>query len=419
MGDVVVWLVDNGDYWKAAWREPSTGRLRSMSLGAKAKVSNRAATVRCRQLAADLSRQKRLAGVAPALSEWLNRYYALRSDVKKSTRSTYTECGMYLLAHFTADPTIDRISRADAAAWQVAMASGKLAEKLNAERRKRLAAELETAKGEEVRQNLRRRTKGDVYAAPTLSTVRRHVRVAKQIFGEAARQDLILFNPFDRLIGAAPKLAKAWREVTDADMRMIFDACPDEPWRMLFALCRYAALRRGEALRLAWGDIQWDKNRLTVNADVELETTKQAMRVCPIEPARCPTGLTRMLRNCFDAASPGARGPCDGVDAGNIDLKARRILRRSAVGVYEKPFHTLRKCRISELALHYPQGVLEDWCGHDEEISRRHYQRVPDELYQPPPEIGHDFGRNGGPTQSETNPAPVQRERTNPGNHSK
>lgn len=356
-----VWLVSNGDYWRAAWgNKPG----QSESLGHKSKLSRRAALKLCRNKEIEL-RTKDM-GKAPKLSAWLTQYAESRTDVKKSTRNLYRDCGRYLTAYFTDDPAIDRITRRDAAEWNDALSAGKITATLN-ER--------------EQRKPKNRR----VWQVPKLSTVRKHVRAAKLMFGEAARRDLILFDPFDRLNGAPPKPLKKWRQVTRADLDRILDACPNDGWRALFALARLNALRLSEALSLNWTDLDWSGNRMTVNEDIEAETTKQAFRVPPIEPSLCLTGLTDLLQGYFDAAPDGAVKVCVGVDAGNVRRRALAILKASGVGVYAKPFHTLRKCRVSELALVYPQGVVEDWCGHDEAVSRRHYQRVPDELYAPIP----------------------------------
>lgn len=360
---MTVWLVENGDYWKAVW---SGG---SRSLGNMAKVSRRQANVRCREIEAELTTNARKVGKAPELSQWLARYRELRHDVKDTTRDTYRECGVYLQAFFhPEDPPIDEVTRADAADWSADLASGKLTDGLN---KRALEGDETAANGA-----------GRDWRRPQRATVARHVRAAKMMFQAAADQDRILFNPFDRLNGTPPKPLKDWREISRRETLGILSACPSIGWECLFALCRFAGLRRGEALRLTWPDIKWGTNRFTVNADIAEETTKQSVRVVPIEPAKCPTGLSVILKDAYEQAKDKAGLVC-GLSLNNVRRTALSILKKT-VGEYSKPFHTLRKCRISELAMHYPQNVIEEWCGHDEEVSRRHYQRVPDELYVPP-----------------------------------
>jgi integrase len=366
---VEVWLVDNGDYWKAVWSDPDAkGGKKSKSLGPKSKYSRRQARVLCRELGSQLANPSTKPGSAPRLSAWLERYEQSRVDVKEETRETYRHAGAYLLAYFDQDPPVDRISRADAGDWYSALASGELTKDLN-------AREDAAAKGGKVRYRWRKLS---------LSTVRRHARAAKQMFQVAVDEDRILFNPFDRLKASPPKPHKAWREVTPVDLERILESCPNMSWKCLFALCRLAGLRRNEALSLEWSHVDWSGNRMRIHEGLEHDTTKKRFRVCPIEPARCPTGLTALLRQSLEQAVDGSTLICAGIGSNNLRRNALAILKRSGVGVYAKPFHTLRKCRISEVALEYPQGIVEEWFGHDEEVSRLHYQRVPEELYAAP-----------------------------------
>jgi hypothetical protein len=99
------------------------------------------------------------------------------------------------------------------------------------------------------------------------------------------------------------------------------------------------------------------------------------------------------------------------VTENNLRRNALVILRRAGIGEYAKPFHTLRKCRISEVALEYPQGVLEEWFGHDEDVSRIHYQRVPEELYKAPRGVGHSFGHKRTRNARTTHAPPAPRKR--------
>jgi len=376
--DPEVWLVSNGAYWLAEWR--IDGKRRTKSLGRKDKTSRRQARVRAREaMRAAIAGERK--GTAPRLSEWLDTFINGR-DVQDTTKATYRECGTYLRFYFDHDPAIDTITRADAAAWRDELASGRLTAELN-----------ECAKADPSWKN----GGGRAWRAPKPPTVARHVRTAKLLFREAADRDLIPASPFDRLKGSPPAVAKDWRQVTAGDMALILDACPNEAWRLLFSLCRWAGLRRGEALALRWVDVDWTGNRLRVNATVERETTKRRRRVTPIEPARCPSGLYGTLRGAFDAAPDGETLVCGGLSANNVRRAALGILRRSGVGVYPKPFHSLRKCCETDWAQVYPQHVVCDWLGHGITVSQAHYLRVPAELYELPGATKRfdDEGRNG------------------------
>jgi integrase len=374
-------LKSNGNYWQAYWTN-AKGEPCTKGLGSKKKVSERQARAKCRNLGVDLRLGVQRGGRAPRLSEWLDKYLQLRTDLDPKTRRQVDHTGRYLKAYFTNDPPIDRIDRSDAAEWRAALARGEL----------RRAANLYPKPAEKigVATKFNRKRKGEKLPKPlSEATVAKHVRDAKRIFEEATEESglgLIDKNPFRRLSGRAPKPSKTWAAITQEQLRLILAACPNDGWKALFALCRLAGLRRGEALDLQWQDVLWDANKIVVNARLAKQTTKKAKRVCPIEPGRCPTGLTKILRDVFSAAPDGATHVCGGVKTDDIDRDAKRIIQASGIPAYAKPFHALRKNREGEVAAQYPQHVFTEWMGHDGEVAEQFYLRVEATLYEPPPE---------------------------------
>ena len=125
----------------------------------------------------------------------------------------------YLLRFFDGGVRIGRITRAMAADWRAAMASGKLV--LNQKGKKNKEA-----------------------------SVCIHVRNAKTAFNYAVREDLIMFNPFDRLKGASREPDKNWKYLSIEELDKLLDACPNWGWKLQIALCRLAGLCRGEAFNL-------------------------------------------------------------------------------------------------------------------------------------------------------------------------
>ncbi len=357
MRTIAVYLVSNGSYWRAEWRTVA-GKKKARSIGNKRTVTQRDARAYCRRLGNQLSGE-RATSEAPRLSEWLEFYISSRTDVADKTLRSYRACRMYLSAYFDTNPSIDLITRAQAAEWMAAMASGEISASLEAGR------------------NPGKKT--NPYKKPGLFTIRGYVRVAKQMFEEAVSQDRIGSNPFRKLNGSVPRINKTWKEITTGDLGKILAECPSEPWRNLFRLAYWCGLRRSEATGLTWAAIDIARNRMTVHAGLEMETTKSRTRVVPIEPARCPSGMQAVL-----AAGGAADGPCAGINPNNLYRTALAIIRRAEVGEYAKPFHTLRKCCETRWASQYPQHVVSEWIGHDITVSAAHYLRVPEEMYACP-----------------------------------
>ena len=55
--------------------------------------------------------------------------------------------------------------------------------------------------------------------------------------------------------------------ISREDIQKVLDACPDNEWRLIFALARYGGLRiPSELYGLIWDDILWDKERFVIHS---------------------------------------------------------------------------------------------------------------------------------------------------------
>jgi len=335
-----VTLSSNGKYWQAFYHD-STGKRRAKSLGPKKNLSRRQARITCDRLAAELRLNPARADAvhSPTLARFLNRYIDNRTDLKPSTKDLFQQTKEYLLMFLDGGIRIDRISRPMASDWRAAMASGRIA--LN-------------EKGQKIAE----------------ASVCIHVRNAKTMFNQAVQEDLILYNPFDRLKGTARAPDKSWRYVSSEELDMLLDACPNWGWKLQIAICRLAGLRRGEALNLTWADIDWDHHRLTVIAE---KTGRQ--RVVPIEPK-----LYQLLLDAFAQAKEGESRVCP-VSRHCLWRNFQVIRKRAGLERWKDAFKVMRRNCETDWAQVYPQYVVSAWIGHGIEVSARHYLQVPEELY--------------------------------------
>ena len=367
----LVRLQSNGQYWTAfCYGHPAR------SLGNKANIPKSKALSLCRELEFQLRRQEmgdfaasptQPAGEAvasrpraPRLSKWLEHYAAQRTELAHATKTINRFTMKYLRKHFDNDPPIDAIDRRQAAEWREALAAGTLSQE------------------------------NEVHsAAPGEQTICKHVRGARRIFAEAVNQDLIARNPFDRLRGRPRPAMKEWAYLDRGNMQRILDACPNDAWRAFWALLRYAGLRVGEAMRLRWVDVDFAGNRIIVNAagTIDVATNKKRPRVLPIEPARCPSGLTAVLSRALADAPTGAVRVCQdlGKCQSRISKRSRQIVDAAGITRWAKVHHTLRKNAETDWANHYPQYVASEWAGHAIAVSDEHYLRVPEEFFEPAP----------------------------------
>ena len=338
--NTTVGLSSNGKYWQAFYYDIS-GKRRAKSLGPKKELSKRQAKVMCDRLAAELYLNPARAGSghAPTLEKFLERYIDNRTDLKPATKDLYGQTKEYLLKFFDGNIRIGRISRAMAADWRAAMASGRLV--------------------------LNRKGKKNKEASICI-----HVRNAKTAFNYAVNEDLITINPFDRLKGNPPQPDKNWKYLTIEELDKLLNACPNWGWKLQIALCRLAGLRRGEASSLTWADIDWQNHRLKVIAE---KTSRQ--RIVPLEPK-----LYELLLDAFAIAEEGQKRICP-ISKHGMWRNFQVIRSRAGLPRWKDAFKVMRRNCETDWAQRYPQYAVSAWIGHGIEVSAKHYLQVPEELY--------------------------------------
>ncbi len=199
---------------------------------------------------------------------------------------------------------------------------------------------------------------------------------AKSIFKQAAEDDLLIFNPFDRLKVRPPKPDKNWHYVTLGQLDRLLDACPSLGWKMLISLCRLAGLRRGEALDLPWSAVDWHSRILTVFAS-KTERHGGNKRVVPIQPK-----LLALLTDAKANAPPEEDRICGGVSRHCLWRNFQVIRKHAGLAHWEDAFQVMRRNCETDWAQHFPQYAVSEWIGHDITVSAVHYLAVPMELYQ-------------------------------------
>lgn len=331
-----VTLQVNGDYWLARWKDDD-GNPRAKSLGNRSKVTKGEARAACMDIERDFMlnpARKRGRGSA-SLAAWCTKYEEIRTDeVGAGTLALDRDTIAYLKRHFGGDRRLSDIGPAQADDWR------------------RWMGKQPNAQGEPISPH----------------TVASHVRRAKVLFERARKRGLIALNPFMDVSTAAPRVSKQWAEITREDLKRILEECPSAAWRNLFAVCRLAGLRLGEARRLTWADVDWGRHTLQVWTPEGIETTKHRARIVPMEP-----WLYQVLWESFEASATDDERPC--WLGGDLYRRAKPILERAGIQPYAKLFHTLRKCLESEWMAKHPAPSVCDWLGHSAAVAAKHYVR--------------------------------------------
>jgi integrase len=272
------------------------------------------------------------------VGELLERYLA-RADIKPSTKTTRRLWGQQL-AQLLGDRPLAQVTAQDAEAVRDALGRAGLAG----------------------------------------ATVGRRLRFARQLFRMAYLAGEIDRNPFDALAhnfreGNLP--ARDYARIEDVERLM--EHCP-QPWRLLLALARYAALRcPSEALLLRWADVDLNGRRLTVTSP-KTERQGKPWRVVPIVPR-----LAEILQEAWELAHEGAefvvelpqyRSASENWVYCNLRTQLARYMKRAGVPPWRRPFRVLRSSCVTDWAREHPIHAVAAWSGHTVAVAGKHYLTV-------------------------------------------
>ncbi len=281
-----------------------------------------------------------------SLEVFLDAYIASRIDVKGATRIVYDQTRKYLLGYFPAKTPLANITAADASGF-----------------RRWLSAPKPEGKG--LAEN----------------TVRKRCSVARQFFREAVEARKLTENPFSKMKGIAVGDNRA-RDyfLTREDASKVLAACPDNEWRLIFALSRYGGLRcPSEHFALTWSDIDWEQERITVRSPKTEHVAGHESRVIPLFGE-----LRDYLERAFDAAPAGSVYVIAAHRKPGMNLRTNllRIIERAGLKPWPKLFANLRSSRATELAADFPGHVAAEWLGHSTKVASKHYWRVTEADYE-------------------------------------
>lgn len=269
------------------------------------------------------------------LGELLERFEAAL-DVKPGTRVTYQQALGMLRDHFGDATPIGSLTTAHADGWRKAIA----------------------------------------VSGSTPATISKRVRVAKAVFRKAVRWGLVPSNPFaDLRAGSQSNPDRAF--YIDAETnRAILEACPDAQWRAVVALSRFAGLRcPSEIVALRWGDVNWERGRLTVRSPKTAGHEGHAVRIVPIAPELRP-----ILQDLFDDAEVGEEAVVPRLRDPRTNLRTQfeRIIARAGVKPWPRLFHNLRASCATDWVERFPAHVVAGWLGHSPMIAAQHYLQTRD-----------------------------------------
>jgi integrase len=351
-----------GKYWMLRWFG-SDGKPLHESLGRCDELTRREADERRRakELALNSGKVRRDRLDAKTLSEFRTMYLERRAQgdsgkgyvrgAPKLEPSTLAEHDMtmrYMLAHFGENCSLASVTMNDAERWVDVLKAGNLSGAREPVKREYTVGE---------------------------QTIRKHIRNAKAIYNWALRFGFVNANPFANFDGKPlPSDANEYVATKSLD-KLLSDIVPPS-WRALFALCRLAGLRLGEALALPWSgkalDRRGESHRVGVDWDMRrlhLVAEKTGMyRVVPM----CPK-LHDVLLDVFSKAAEGA-DTITGLSANNITRQGKMQVKAAGLTPWPKLYQALRSsCENDWKQSSIAEATYCTWMGHSATVSRAHY----------------------------------------------
>jgi integrase len=170
-----------------------------------------------------------------------------------------------------------------------------------------------------------------------------------------------------RALKSSPVLPRRFRS-------RVIAACPDEDWRLVFALPRYAGSRFPSELKnLKWSDIDCQESRLTLREPKVEHHAGRGIRIVPIS-----ADLRPHLERAYRERAPGAVYVVPRARGGhNLGTQAKRIIEKAGVKPWPKLFVNMRGSCSDDLQR---RGVAEKainaWIGNSARMRHRHYHSV-------------------------------------------
>lgn len=214
------------------------------------------------------------------------------------------------------------------------------------------------------------------------ATWTKRLGVLKKLFNWAVENELVDANPFGKIRGGSQTNKERIFYVDLNASARILDACPSQEWRTLFAFMRYAGARaESEPRELRWGDVDFERRRLTIRSPKTERYKGGDKRDYPL--FRELEREFRALKSEREETSGGSVDVDDfvfrrGLTASNMRKPFLKILKRAGVEPWEKLFHNLRASCDQDISGRASAYVAAELLGHSPTVAARHYLKAND-----------------------------------------
>lgn len=209
-------------------------------------------------------------------------------------------------------------------------------------------------------------------------------RGSKQMFAVAYKARLIDRNELDGLTYGKKNFTDKARDVyVDPEwIDKLLNACPNDEWRLIIVLCRYAGLRFfSEVFDVKWSQVDWEKNQLVDIASKKTKKTRP-IRTMPIWPELVP-----YLKGC-EADAKGEylihdeRPNTLRKHQGSWDAQLEQIAKKAGVKLWPKRWQNMRSsAETDRVNAGFEQWKVARWFGHSKKVQESNYLKIKDSEY--------------------------------------
>lgn len=213
-------------------------------------------------------------------------------------------------------------------------------------------------------------------AGLTASTPGKYITIAKGFLNEAVDAEILLANPFHRIIVDRTVDKRRRRFIPAERIESLIKTTQDVELQGVIALSRCGGLRTpSEPFAMQWQHIDWDRLRITVPA------IKTRFRELPLFPELVPY-LQALLSVAADKGLNAFLFPrLQRFTDANLRNQMTRLIQSSGSAVWPKVFHNLRSSRQTELEERFPRKTVCEWMGNSETVADQHYLQVLEEHF--------------------------------------
>lgn len=203
------------------------------------------------------------------------------------------------------------------------------------------------------------------------------IRDVRRVFNWAIASELLDRNPFAGIARGSFRNKSREYFITRDDYRKLLDACPGRQWRVLLALYRIGGLRKEEALRATWADVDFPRGRLLVHSPKTERYAGREARVIPLFPE-----LREELEAYWNEIPEGGPAYIITDNRTTLTKHVERIVFLAGLNRWERLFQNLRSSRAIEIFERFGSLAESEWIGHSERTAVEHYLHVRPETFE-------------------------------------